>query len=213
MSVGSGIFFSTVLVLLVVGVYHVTTRRKWALVGKVCAGVVLLLATVVAGGWAWSSYKARPVVVEELEGVRLGMTTVEVKLLKGAPNNDATASPETRDGKSSLFWWFKESHSDKALTVLFTGPSPDALAAVIVCDQTGSSRVFGLGRYSSEADITAKLGQPTRASISSDGLAKLVSYNRWNVAFGMAKGSVTEVCISSTGAVVFTDEHAGHGRF
>src|SRR5262245_57158449 len=108
MTVGSGILWSTVLIVLAVGVYQVSVRRKWKIVGKIFGG--LIFVAIVAGGglWAWDRYENRPKVVELLDGVRLGMSPLDVKLAKGEPQNDATSKPEKNGaGEYKLQWVFQ----------------------------------------------------------------------------------------------------------
>lgn len=207
MTVGTAIFWSTILVLAALGIRAVSRTGKWQVVGKVTVTIVGVCGVVAAGMWGWSSFKERPVVTDELSGIRLGMKPVDVKLLKGAPFNEDTVVPTVKDGEASMTWGFRSDYSDRLLQVHFGGPTVDSVGVVIVCERNGYSKLFGLGNYSSEADVVEKLGQPTRTSIDSDGLSKLISYKTWNVAFGLSKGTVNEVCVTSSGAVVYLDEY------
>lgn len=207
MTVGSAIFWSVVLVVLAVTAYQLSVRRKWKVVGKIFGGLVLVAVVASGGLWAWNRYENRPRVVEMLDGVRLGMSPLDVKLLKGASNNDATATPERTDGEYRLVWFFKPSDFDPRLGVIFYGKETDRLKVAIVCETDGYNKVLGLGRFSSEEEVTAKLGQPTETSIAKDGLAKLVSFKPYKIAFRLSKGQVSEVCISESGAVAYAEEY------
>lgn len=210
MTVGSGILWSTVLVVLAVTVYQLSVRRKWKVVGKIFGGLILVAVVVGGGLWAWNRYENRPRVVEMLDGVRLGMSPLDVKLAKGAPKNDATATPEKTertDGEYRLGWFFNPSESGPTLGVIFYGKEISSLKVAIVCETDGYNKVLGLGRFNSEDEVTAKLGQPTETSIAKDGLSKLVSFKPYKIAFALSKGQVSEVCISESGSVTYAEEY------
>jgi len=208
MTVGSAIFWSTALVVAAFAVRAITRSGKWHVARNVIAVIVGLCIVAALGIWGWAMYQARPVVTDELAGIRLGMKPVDVKLLKGAPFNEKETVPELKDGTASMVWGFSEGGADKSLlAVHFEGPTVDSLGVGIVCERNGYSRLFGLGRNSSESDVIGKLGEPSDTSIASDGLEKLISYKQWNVAFGVSKGVVNEVCVSSSGRVVFAKEY------
>lgn len=205
MTLGSGIFWSTVLILVVLGVRLISAKKKWRLVSKIVGGLILAIAAVVAGLNRWDAYQKRPRVVDELAGVRLGMTPVEVKLAKGAPDQQEDQPGDK--GDLGQRWLFGTREYDEKLGVLFYGKSEDSLRVSIVCLRDSYRELLGIGRFSSEADLISKLGQPSGTSIAKDGLQKLVSFERWKVAYEIAKGQVSQICISETGSVSFVDEY------
>ncbi len=207
MSVGDAIFWSTILVLAALGGRTISKAGKWKAVRTVLLATIGALILIAAVMWSWSRYNERPIVADELSGIQLGMKPVDVKLLKGTPFNDGTATPTVKDGEASMVWGFRDKYSDRILAVHFAGPTVDSVGVVIVCERNGYSKLFGLGTSSSEADVIKKLGQPTNTSIDSAGLAKLISYRPWNAAFGVSKGLVNELCVASSGTVVFTNEY------
>ena len=162
---------------------------------------------VVIGGvyWAWTTFENRPQVVTELDGVRLGMSPVEVTLAKGAPSTEGATSKE-QDGQLRRDWTFATSYGP-TLTVTFYGQTENALAASIICEAESYSGPFGLVHLSSEEDVIDKLGQPSRTSIAEDGLSKFVSFSRYKVAYQITKGVVTQVCILRSDSVSYTREY------
>ena len=206
MTVGDGILWSTVLLLLAVAAYQVSVRNKWKAAGKMVGVLLLVVVVVVGGSWGWNRYKDRPREVTELAGVRLGMSSVEVKLAKGAPQNEAEAKTEREGDEYSLLWYFKDGDYSPVVQVRFYGKTEDTLKASVVCD-TGASRLFGLATYSSERQVVEKLGPPTKTSIAENGLSKVVSFKPYKVAFAVEKGTVTEVCISQSGTVAYAREY------
>jgi hypothetical protein len=205
MTLGTGILLSTVLVLLAVAVHQVSVRNKWKVVGKI-VGALIGMALLAGGGvWGWSRYQNRPKVVEVLSGVRLGMSPLDVKLAKGAPKSEDLATKEKDEYRAG--WVFNESDSGPSLLVLFYGSESTNLRVSIVCETDGYSTFFGLGRFSSEDAVIAKLGKPTRTSIAKDGLQKMISYEPYKVVFTIAKGAVTDICISESKGVKFAEEY------
>lgn len=124
MTLGSGILWSTVIVLLAVTIYQVSVRNKWGTAGK-AFGVLILLGAIIGGAaWGWYVYQDRPQVVTELGGIRLGMTQLDVKLLKGAPTSESEISEQEEEGaRFRLGWSYGESSQSTGgvLIVLFYG--------------------------------------------------------------------------------------------
>jgi len=177
MTLGEGIFWSTVLILVAFFLYQVSVKRKWKTVGKVFAILVLVGALIGGGFWGWNVYESRPRIMGELGGVRLGMSPVEVKLLKGvATQGDevvelekmTTFTPkqlriieEVRarmardkqgerddDKKFKMTWVYKQSeYSDEHLIIRFTGDEQNALRTSTICESGGYNRIFGLNTY------------------------------------------------------------------
>jgi hypothetical protein len=217
MTLGSGILWSTVLLLLAVAIYQVSTHHKWKTVGKVF-GVLILCGVLISGAiWGWYAYQNRPQVVTELDGVRLGMTPLEVKLLKGAPTaaSEMTQEPDRSAGGEEpspatfrLAWTFGNTQSfGGVLYVVFRGAARDHLKTSIICETDGYDKALGLGRFNSEREIVEKLGSPSEQSIDRQGLKKTISYKRWNVAYEITKGSVSSVCITASGRVRYRHEY------
>jgi hypothetical protein len=205
MTLGDGIFWSTVLLLLAATFYLATVRKKWKTVGKV-AGVLVLTITAIAGSvWGWSRYQNRPYTVETFAGVRLGMRPLEVKLTKGAPTDEGTLEKDD-DGKFRMEWVFGDSTNEQ-LAVLFYGSDEADLKVSVVCESGGYDTLLGIGRFHKEEDVRQKLGAPTSESIAADGLAKLMSFKKWKVAFEVSKGSVADRCITESGGVSYIDEY------
>lgn len=207
MTVGDAIFWSTVLILFAAAIYQVSIRKKWKFVGKTIGVFFIIGAVGSAAIWAYFSYKNRPSPATELNGVRLGMTPLEVKLAKGAPTIDQEATGDKQDDKFKLSWQFRGNLGDESTVVIFYGASADTLKVSIVCSSGGYPTLLGLGRYSGEEDITKKLGQPSAESISKDGLSKFMSFESFTVAYELSKGQVTKVCVTESGGVSYVEEY------
>lgn len=164
-------------------------------------GVVAVLSLL---GWAWYRHSNRLVVPTELDGVALGMTALDVRLAKGAAGGDLKPEP-AKDGDLSMAWFYE--NNDTTLIVIFAGKTEETLKVSIVCESGGYNRVLGLGRFSSEADVIAALGEPTDVSINKEGLSKMVSFKQWKAAFEIAKGQVNDVCVTESGSVSYREEY------
>jgi hypothetical protein len=207
MTVGDGIFWSTVLILFAAAVYHISIRNKWKVVGKTI-GVFLVIGAMGTGAiWGYFSYKNRPTPTTELNGVRLGMTPLEVRLAKGAPTTEEEAKGEKEDEKVKLGWQFRGELGDESTVVIFYGSTTDTMKVAIVCARGGYSTLLGLGRHSNEKDVIKKLGQPSTVSISKDGLSKIMSFESFKVAYELTKGQVTELCVTESGGVNYVEQY------
>ena len=204
MTVGDGVFSSTILLLLGLAVYQISTRGKWRTVGKLMAALVLAGALVGTGLWRWSVYANRPRAATELNGIRLGMTLIDVSLAKGKADSEQV---DTSDPNNiGLTWGFGATNEERTL-VIFVGPTKESVHVKIVCQNGSYASLLGLGMYSTESAVIDRLGSPTRTSIKADGLGKVLSFKGYNAAYELTKGQVAEVCITSTGEVTYSLEY------
>jgi hypothetical protein len=207
MTLGAGMVLSTLLIIAAVAIYQISVRGKWKIVGKV-VGILLLCIGVLAGiGWGWYSYANRPSAAQELEGVRLGMTPVQVTLARGEPTKKGEIAKD-EDGQLRVEWIYQDpGTADEWIAVIFFGISENQLKACIICGRGGYTTLHGLGRFNSEGDVLDKLGAPTDESIHKSGLSKMISFGSLKTAYEIAKGQVSEVCVTNTGVVTYADEY------
>jgi len=198
MSLGTGIFASTVLLLCAAALWLITTHKKWKLVGKIAGSIVALCVVVAGGVYAWLSYEPPLSVVTELAGVKLGMSPAAVTLAKGPPTS--ISEPSIDGSQTKIDYGYSD------VTISFYGPDKFATKAEIICEHDGYSRLLGFGRYSSEDEITDKLGNPDSTSISSSGLSKFISYSKWKATFEISKRAVSKLCIHTAAAISFSQE-------
>lgn len=222
MTLGEGILWSTVLILTAAAVCQVSIRRWWKTVGKVFGVQVLIGGIIGAGVWGWFEYQDRPYVVEELNGFRLGMVPAEVLLAKGKPEN-YNEEPVKEGDKFILGWSFQPVGTDPILPLprgfrldrrgidghwaFFSGDSPNEMELDLVCEYSGFTSVLSIKPTTSEDSVIKKLGQPSNESIRTDGLAKFISYEQWNVMYEIEKGQVFGLCIISSGRASYFDKY------
>lgn len=208
MTLGDGIFWSTVVIVVAGAIYQISVRKRWKLAGRV-VGVLILVGFVIGGGiWGWFEYQSRPYIVDQLGGVRLGMKPVQVKLAKGEPTNSHKDPIREEDGTYQMGWGFRESeYSDSMQLVIFFGDTAAELEVGIVCRFGGYGELLGISFGSPETHVIEVLGEPTHVSVASDGLMKQMSYARWQTSYRIRQGKVVALCIARSGRVTFREEY------
>src|SRR5437764_10827560 len=106
MTLGAGVVWATLLVLIALAIWRTTVNQKWNLVGKAVLSIVVVAAIIGAGFWGWNKYQNRPQLVTELAGVKLGMTRVEVTLALGEPKTKSDPGRDT-EGKESFAYVYR----------------------------------------------------------------------------------------------------------
>lgn len=205
MTLGTSLTLIATLIFIVLGVRFISKKKKWRLVAKIAGGLFLFGVLIGLGTWSWIWYKERPQPVDTLGSLSLGMTPLEVSLAVGKPDNESAPLKETDESR----WYLYNNHYDELeYFVRFSDKTESSTElAEIICTRNYQHDVFGLSKYSSEKEIKKKLGEPTSQSIRLDGLAKMISYEKWKVAFEIEKGDVIAVCISSSGKVGYKKEY------
>jgi len=205
MSIGDSIFLSAVL-LSIVGLYAATKGRwnwkritKWGLILPVA-----VLAILALGIWLYSAYDERPIAQESFEGLKLSSTPADVRFLKGEPIA-------------------KHSTGDQWVYDAYSGSAQPEDAVVIVGFRNGKVRyinywanerqivnsyLLGFTIGSDYDSVIKKLGQPSHISASADGLNRLLSFEKYNVAFEFEQGKVKSYGIfdPTTGPLEFSKE-------
>lgn len=180
MTLGTGLFASTVLILLAVSVWQLTKHKKWKLFGKVCACVAAVCALVSGIGYSWRYASTRPRPVTEFEGVKLGASITDVTVVLGAPT-EVEKNQLSFSGKN-LFADFEKGKSRSLLRLCAFGEQVE---------------LMGFNHSSTESDIVKKLGQPSSISVSGDGLSKVINYRKLNASFGIRANHLELTCMAS----------------
>lgn len=203
MTIGDGIFWSTVLLLLSAAIHQITLRKKWRIVGKVSA-ICLAIAAGIAScvfGWVYvSNLPPSPSRVSELSGAKLGMSPTDVSLALGRP--DVFSGPYVEEDRTRI----DSIYSDKRLSISFYGKDKYSAKAESICVWDSYASLMGLMIGNSRESVIKRLGKPDSTSIDSDGLSEIVSYQKWGASFYISKGSVTMECIHSFPLMRFTKE-------
>lgn len=200
MSTGSSIILVAVMAGMGFVIYKVHQKRKWKLLAKI-AGVLFAIGLLVGGGsYAYYWYQNLPYVATQLGEISLGMTPVEVTLQLGKPGTDSTDNLGMR-----RFMYAEYGSIDYLVT--FEKDATGMERVTIVCSATYHGNIFGLATYNSEEDVIRRLGDPSVTSVHKDGLAKMISYEKWKVAFNIQQGDVESICIAASGKVSYAEEY------
>ena len=216
MTIGDGIFYSTILLVLAGAIYAISVRGKWKTAGKVFSVFVLVVA--VCGGifYGYGQYQSRlpppatpeplatpkplTAVTEYME-VKLGASRVDVTLKHGAPESERVFVTKTGEQGEALTY--------PEFEVEIKGGKV-ANSVSRVCSQSGLlvdvNPFVYISPYENEGSVKIKLGTPSSESISNDGTRKILNYDELNVALFFAKLEVIEICMTEN-ALRYTHEY------
>lgn len=209
MTIGEGIFWSTIVLVSFAAIFLLTKKKLWK---KVLKGFVFVagLAALIAGGfWLYDIYGNRPQVMSSLGGIRLGMSEVDVTLKKGKPDEKHELNKISDKYRKYLLYRYKRGAN---LYAIFDGKK-DTMIVTVVCESVISGRVLGFKHYSLEKEIVDKLGPPSQLSINQDATRKILSYPKWNAAFETEKGKITEACVTSRSQIRYSVEYGDAEKF
>lgn len=177
-------------------------KKKWRLVGKIAGGLIIFCIVIGLAVWGWHVYKARPIPVNQLGSISLGMTPLEVTLALGEPNN--VNANDVSDGNRRYLYM---EYGTLEYFIRFSDPNISTEQVEAICSSDYSNGVFGLSKYSSENDVIKKLGNPISQSVHKEGLRKMISYPELKVSFEIEKGDVISVCVSEDGTMKYLEEY------
>lgn len=192
-----------------------TIGKKTAKIAAALVCFFLLAgATLYYLGHADEDRRPPPQLIQELAGVRLGMSPTDVTLGLGKPSASSTTETDPGGGAHLTYAYTKPRNQDYALTITFHGPDSLSTRAVVICEKGGFSNLLGFDKFSREEDLLRVLGTPALSSIRSDGLEKAISYDAWNASFKIAQGEVVAICIHQGHFIQYDKEaptarHAG----
>ena len=210
MSIGEGILWSTIIIIVFVSIILITKNRRWMTFLKVFMALVIVGAVIGLAIWLYQKYEARPQVVTELSGISLGMREVDVTLIKGKPDKTIDARNRGEDDSRKILLY--KLYGGDRIVVVLDGPE-DQRVVNVICVRGGYEGVLGFNSYSYEKEIVETLGEPKTVSIDSAGTDKMISYPRWNAAFEITKGKVLEVCITDKdNGLVYTQEYSNTSK-
>ncbi len=205
MSIGEGIFLS---VLLLSGtILFVVTKDRWNWKRIVKFSFALLLATLIIlalGVWIYSAYEGRPTAQETFQGIKLSSTKADVRFLKGEP----IAKHSTEDR------WVYDAHTGSAqpqdafVWVMFRDGKIRHITYWANDRQIVTPYLIGFSIGAAYDSVISKLGQSDYTSTSSDGLRRLLSFEKYNVFYEFEQGRVKTFGVfdPSMGPMKFSNE-------
>ncbi|CAN0459617.1 unnamed protein product, partial [Discosporangium mesarthrocarpum] len=195
MTIGDGIFYSTVLLVVAGAIYFVSTKGRWKLFAKV-VGSLIVIASLAAGGiWIYFNRPSPPdelLPVSRYMGVDLGSKRVDVTLAKGEPEDetDILTNPDTNRKRNGLRY-------GAVFVELMGADIPDTVTSVCTTqpDLYGDDHeLFGINHYTQTDTVLERLGPPTSESINSEGTIKAINYKNLNFTVLVSAGEVNMIC-------------------
>jgi hypothetical protein len=195
--VGTGIFLSAC-VLGVVGLYATTKDRwRWKRIALAMVGV-FALAALTTGTWLWQVQQAseKATALSEFWDLRVGMTADEVRFRKGEPKRNIEGQ------------WVYDVESKYEPTYVIGFQAGKVRFVSAYGDPSALPAVAGLSPYSGMEQLEDKLGPATHVSKSTDGLKRILSFERYNLVVEMKQNQIYALGMYDTGlpALQFKEE-------
>lgn len=150
----------------------------------------ILFALALAGFGIYYWFDNRPAELNEVDGVRIGMTLDDVTVAKGEPEHKS--NPELQEnGSVTLDMRYGQT------LIYLRGDDESNPTVRRVCDISLSTyeTYNGVGAYTSEAQVRKRLGEPDRERIHNDKFGKAMTYERLNMIVHIEAGTANAVCI------------------
>jgi len=182
MTIGTGIFLSSVVLSLVI--IFISTKDRWNWKRIILWPTIVLLILAVLGGigaYVYSNISKRPHIADSFWDISLNKKMADIKFLKGEP---------TRIDKDNWFYEFKESNvadSDYTYGVAFRG---DKIRSVLYFGPSSfyDPQLQDIKLNDPVEKIESKFGKPSHVSISKDQLMRMYSYSNYHVCFLLGQG-------------------------
>lgn len=179
MTLGTGIFLSTLLIILVT--LYGLTRERWnwkKIISRTFIALVSIGVFVAGSIWGFSTYQNRAVVHTEFSDIKLSHTQSDLRFIKG--------SPHTEDEN---IWLYRDKFDNEhELVVIFI--ENNIRAIIYVGDCSYCNEISGLGIGDSYKKVINKYGGPSAISTSEDELERLLSFEKYNVFFQFRENRV-----------------------
>ncbi len=196
------------MLLSIVGLYAATKDRwNWTRILKWGVGLPLVgVALLAIGLWGYSIYEDRPTSQDSFEGLKLSSTPADVRFLKGEPiakhSTDDRFVYDTHSGSAEA--------EDAVLIVQFREGRVRHIAYWAHERQIVNPYLLGFSIGSHYDEVIKQLGEPSHTSTSSDGLSRLLSFEKYQVFFEFERGKVRTYGIfdKSKGPMKFSKEAA-----
>ena len=140
--------------------------------------------------------------ISTIDGVSLGMSPVEVTLLKGQAENSSEKINKIHDDLYHLRWNYDFINID------FIGPNENDLKTSRVCGTPIHASINNIVGISTEKEVNLFFGKPDHISIHKDGLSKWISYEKYNAAFEVEKENIIYSCLDED-YIAYEEEYKG----
>lgn len=178
MSLGTGIFLSALIIVIVI-LYGLTKDRiSWkTLIIRFFGGLVVLATLSGLTFWGYYEYSNRITTQYAFMGLNLSDSKSDIKFKMGKP-----------DETNEFSWTYKGSTGNNDITIFF---EEDKIHAVIIggtCRYCGNLYQLGIG--DSYKKVLERIGEPSKIIKSNDDLSRVMVYETYNMAFFLAKNEI-----------------------
>lgn len=207
MTTGEGIFWATIVGLVVAGIYFATKKKKWRVVG-IIIGILVLIGVAISGGvYLYGVYQTRATPQTKLFNIALGASPVEVRLALGEPQYQFVAT--SSNSVETLSYLYREySWSDDIDKFIRFKKSEGEYKMSFICDYALSEGLFDFYSWVSKEEVIKKLGNPTSESIKADGLRKMLYFKKFNISVEIEKGKINTYCVTNE-PITYVAEYKG----
>lgn len=185
MSLGLGIFLSA-LTLGIIFLFNATKDRwRWKRIMLWSLGVSVLLPSMAAAVIYAAAYvRDWPIAQTELWNIKIGTPKEDVLFLKGEP------------AKRSGTKWLYQAQNDYADAIEYAVSfDENRVRYVAVLTPDSGVSINGIGFGDSYQRVSARLGDAGHISKSNDGLSRILSFPKYNMAVGFGRGQVEFLAI------------------
>lgn len=180
MSMGTGIFLSSLILGIII--LFIGTKDRWNWKKIILWPLAVVLGLAVLGGvgaFFYSEYKDRPRIQEKFWDITLEDSKADIKFRKGEPR-------VVEEG----LWTYKEtgiaSNDWAAYQVSFDGDK----VWYVLCEGFKCPKIQGMRFDYTLSKISARFGEPSRVAVSGDQLERIYSYDRYHVFFILKRDKV-----------------------
>ncbi|HEY9202631.1 MAG TPA: hypothetical protein VIQ81_13645 [Gammaproteobacteria bacterium] len=206
MTIGTGIFLSTLLVCTIYLCIKLLSHKTFSLKKSLIAilKIIIPISVFVIGVvFAFNTYKDRVVKQIEFNGIKLGQSKSDILFTKGKPDIDRDT--EWVYTKSSII---RNSDQIPELIVQFKSNAVDSIVYMGNC--YSCYEISGIGLFDSYESVTRKFGSPSYISISKDQTERILSYSNYNTFFQLRENRVNAFGIfnGNSSEFKFSSEHS-----
>jgi hypothetical protein len=206
MTLGTGIFLSSLFLGLILLFWITKDRWKWS---RIFAWLVGGIVVIGAGAYLYFNYEEPPTKQLGYADLKLGMSENEVRYIKGSPTEvmeadalspgfDRVVKVDKLDQGRTVSDYPEWSYTDTSSRIDITF-DPNRKVKAIQCYATsyGCPYLFGLHVGSSEDQVLARLGKPTSQAVQVNGSTKRMVYGPYNVVFFLTKKEVYMLLVTA----------------
>jgi hypothetical protein len=204
-TLGTGIFLSSILLGLILVFWITRDRVRWSRVFLWLGGG---LAAIIGAFLFYDNYQPPPTRQSEYADLKLGMKQIEVSYIKGVPTHvfeDDGSKPglqkmiavgELNQGQkaSDFLAWSYEIYNGR-LDVDFDSEKRVNAIRCYAKGTYGCPSVLGLDTGSDEEEVIKRLGKPTQSALSSSATKRIV-YQPLNLMFYLSKKEVYMIYVT-----------------